>query len=198
LNARTRLRRPLAACCLLAALLAPAAAPAVELGAAGGVFAPFDGNTGGSASAQIAFRPSDESAWRLGAEILFREFDTGIFGADDVDTESYQLAAFAHYTFREPGWTVHPYTGFYVSGAVNVIDADDVRRQTAVRSIDDVGGAFGVGSLLGADIPVGQLFSFFAEARVHYDLHIHDAPDGQREQENFGGVTGMAGVRWRF
>lgn len=146
---------------------------------------------------QLAFVDDDREAWRVGAEFLYREFDTTVFGVSGVSTQTYSLGAFVHYRI---GWDfpVVPYVGADARASVNVIDSAPIASNTAgLVAISDIGGGIGFDGIFGLEVPLADRLIVFAEDRVGYDLQL-TSTNGSIDTENFGGMTGLGGVRLVF
>ena len=154
----------------------------------GGVFAPYDGDPGGSAMAGAEGRVSNHVS--VGGEVEYRRYDTALEGIPHVDTDTVNLRALVRYTWF-PG-PVHPYVG---AGAGIGIHSFDGTAHIGSYSVGLSGTGVGVGvlGLAGLDVPIGDRFSLFAEGRVSGDFETTLLSGDQ-----VGGVSGLSGARIRF
>lgn len=81
----------LALCALNFGAASPSAAD-FEFRAGGGVFSPWDGDTGYSVLAQ-AMGSTETRHWRFGGEFELRDYGSEFFGVKGVDVQSYHLRA---------------------------------------------------------------------------------------------------------
>lgn len=181
---------------VLALAVASPASAGFLMGAGGGVFGPYDGNTGFAIVGQ-AMGEIGDGHWRFGGEFQYRDFKSEFFKVQDVEVQMFQLQAFTHYRFL-PDAPVTPYVGVGIGLAVNVIDTDRIERE---RPNVDVFNSAGVGvggfGVLGIEVPAGPHVVFFVEGRATGDVQITQT-NGNTDTENLGGGEGLAGVRIRF
>lgn len=191
------IRKRLLSMAILALVPAYEAAASWEVGGGAGIFIPWEGSSGLTVAGQLAFVDDDRPAWRVGAEFLYRDFDTTVFGVSGVSTQTYSLGAFAHYRIVRD-FPVVPYVGADARASVNVIDSFRVASKTAgLVAISDVGGGIGFDGIFGLEVPLADRLIVFAEGRVGYDLQLTDT-NGSLDTENFGGMTGLGGIRLVF
>ncbi len=168
------------------------------VGVGGGYFVPWQGN-GGHASTAHALAESPGGHFRLGGEFLYRSYETRFFDVNDVDTDTYEVNFVLHYLFNPGG--ISPYLGFNTGLQVNKIRKTEVQDRGRVRVSDDLGVGWGFAAIAGLEIPLGDHFAFYGEARAGVAFQETDDDRGRnhgREQEDVGGATGVLGVRYRF
>jgi hypothetical protein len=178
-----------------AVLLLPSVGQAeLTVGAQGGVFDPWDGDTGYAVAGHV-LASLGEGHFRIGGEFEFRDYSSEFFGVSDVDVQSYHLRALAHYGFNPDG--INPYAGLGLGIAVNVVDTDAIEAANPSLDVfEDVGFGIGAVGILGIEIPLGGLVSLYGEGRASVDVQLTDSDDV--DVENLGGLSGLGGVRIRF
>jgi opacity protein-like surface antigen len=187
---------------LFAAFVAVPARAELSLGAGGEVAIPWDGDAGWGASVEALYR-LPERGWRFGGEFEYRHYQSGFFGANNIDVDSYQIRLIAHYLFDlGPVW---PYLGVGLHTAVNVIDDEAIEAQVAFANVDESGTSIGATAIAGLEIPLFDFLSVFGEARVGVDAqlteedeHCNFCDDDDVGVEELGGFAGRGGVRIRF
>ncbi len=169
----------------------------VYISGGGGIFFPFQGKSGFNAVVQAAGKISPRE--RMGMELEYRQYETELFNAKDIDTQSYIFRIFGHYLFPLGGIT--PYVGLGLNMAVNVFDKKEIeKKRSSVNIKRRWGFGYGLMGLAGVEVPVGRV-AFFAEGRVSGDYQLTDyKKSGKRKLgiESFSGLTGMGGLRVRF
>lgn len=99
----------------------------VVISGGGGIFYPFKGQSGVSGVIQaMGFLSPQE---RVGVELEYRKYETKLFNAQDIDTQSYILRGIGQYFFRSHGIT--PYIGLGVNIALNVFDESEIEKKEA-------------------------------------------------------------------
>jgi hypothetical protein len=155
----------------------------------GGIFAPFDGDVGGSALLGAEGRVTDHVS--VGGEVAYQRFDTpvtGLFGTriDDARVDAVQLRALVRYAWN-PG-LVQPYLGG--GGGIGIYD---VQGRSGSSSIEGTGVSLNLLGLAGVDVPIGSHLALFAEGRVSGDV-----ANLVFWSEQFGGASALTGARVRF
>jgi hypothetical protein len=171
----------------------------VIISGGGGIFYPFNGKVGFNGIVQAAGEVSPQN--RLGLELEYRNYETKLFKAKDIDTQSYIVRGIWQYFFRPHG--ISPYIGLGLNIAVNVFDKKEIEKK---RSSIDLKRGVGLGSgilgTLGVEVPMGSQLAFFAEGRVSGDFQLthYEKQSGTDKLsiESFSGLTGMGGIRIRF
>ncbi|MDH5427758.1 MAG: hypothetical protein OEZ57_01860 [Nitrospirota bacterium] len=171
----------------------------VVLSAGGGIFYPFQGKSGFNAIVQAAGKVSQQE--RLGVELEYRNYETKLFKAKDIDTQSYILRGIGQYFFRSSG--ISPYVGMGINFAVNVFDEDEIeRKRSSINIKQGWGFGYGIMGLLGLEVPVGGGLALFGEGRVSGDFQITSyksrSGNNKLRVESLSGLTGMGGLRMRF
>jgi len=173
---------------LLAAAPVGAADERGAVSVGGGVFAPYDGNPGGTALLGAEGRVSKHVS--VGGEVEYRKSEMRISSIPDVNVDSVNLRALVRYTWF-PG-PVHPYVG--AGAGLGVHSFDGTARVGSYRvGVDGTGVGVGVLGLAGLDVPLGERVSLFAEGRVSGDLETTLFSGDQ-----VGGVSGLSGARIHF
>ena len=165
----------------------------------GGIFYPFKGKSGFNGVVRVAGEISSHE--RLGVELEFRKYETELFKAKDIDTQSYIVRGIGQYYFRSQG--ISPYVGLGINLAVNVFDEDEIEKKRSSLNIKrGVGFGSGIMGVLGVEAPMGQQLAFFAEGRVSGDFQLthYEKRSGKDKLsiESLSGLTGMGGIRLRF
>ncbi len=170
----------------------------VFISGGGGIFYPFQGQSGYSAIIQFMGVQSPQE--RLGVELEFRNYEADVFDAQNVETQSYILRGIGQYFFRSQG--ISPYIGLGLNFAINVIDEDEVEKQRAIDVKREVGLGYGILGLLGVEIPLGGTVALFGEGRVSGDFQLNHfenrSGDDKITFESLSGVAGIGGLRFRF
>ncbi len=171
----------------------------VMISGGGGIFYPFKGKSGFNGVVQAAGKISPQE--RLGVELEYRNYETELFNAKDIDTQSYIVRGIGQYYFRPQG--ISPYVGLGINFAVNVFDEDEIeKKRSSVNIKQGWGFGYGIMALLGVEVPVGGGLAFFGEGRVSGDFQLtrYKSRSGKNKLsiENFSGLTGMGGIRMRF
>lgn len=171
----------------------------VVISGGGGIFYPFQGQTGFNSMVQAMGKISPQE--RIGVELEFRKYKTEFFNAKNIDTKSYIVRGIGQYYFIPGG--ISPYVGLGLNLAVNDFDGDEVERKRP--SVDvKTGWGFGYGIMgsLGVEVPVERQLAFFAEGRVSGDFQmtIYEKQSGKDKInfESLSGLTGMGGIRMSF
>jgi hypothetical protein len=178
----------------------------VSVGIGAGAFVPWQGNAGSAVTGNVLVS-SPTGHVRLGGELVYRSFESRFFDVNDVDVDSYQVSFVFHYLFNPEGFS--PYLGFTTGFSVNKIRKTEVQDQQPVRVTDDVGAGLGLSALVGLELPVGEHFALYGEARIGLASQQTSTDDDEDEYgyndsyddyetEDIGGVTGVLGVRYRF
>ena len=169
----------------------------VLISGGGGIFYPFKGKSGFNAVVQAAGKITPQE--RMGVELEYRQYETELFNAKDIDTQSYIFRIFGHYLFPLRGIT--PYLGIGLNMAVNVFDKKEIeRKRPSVNVKRGWGFGYGIMGLVGVEVPVGRMI-FFGEGRVSGDFQLSNYKKSGKNKiriENFSGLTGMGGIRVRF
>ncbi len=169
----------------------------VLISGGGGIFYPFKGKSGFNAVVQAAGKITPQE--RMGVELEYRQYETELFNAKDIDTQSYIFRIFGHYLFPLRGIT--PYLGIGLNMAVNVFDKKEIeRKRPSVNVKRGWGFGYGIMGLAGVEVPVGRVI-FFGEGRVSGDFQLSNYKKSGKNKiriENFSGLTGMGGIRVRF
>lgn len=171
----------------------------VVISGGGGIFYPFQGQSGVSGAIQAMGIISPQE--RMGVELEYRKYDTELFHAKNIDTQSYILRGLGQYYFRSHG--ISPYIGLGVNIALNVFDEKDIeKKRPSINVKGDKGFGYGIMGLLGVEAPVGQGVAVFAEGRVSADFQLTRYKNGSGKNkidlENLSGLTGMVGIRFHF
>jgi len=171
----------------------------VILSGGGGIFYPFKGKSGFNGVVQAAGKISPQE--RLGVELEYRNYETELFKAKDIDTQSYILRGIGQYYFRPQG--ISPYVGLGINLGVNVFDEKEIeKKRSSVNIKQGWGFGYGIMALLGVEVPVGGGLAFFGEGRVSGDYQItqFEKQSGKKKIriESLSGLTGMGGIRMRF
>ena len=172
---------------------------AVVVSGGGGIFYPFKGKSGFNGVVQAAGKIYPQE--RLGVELEYRNYETELLNAKDIDTQSYIVRGIGQYYFRPHG--ISPYVGLGINLAVNVFDEDEIeKRRPSVNVKRGWGFGYGIMGLLGVEVPMGQQLAFFAEGRVSGDFQLthYEKRSGKDKLtiESLSGLTGMGGIRMRF
>jgi hypothetical protein len=172
-------------------LAAGPAAAADERGAVwvgGGVFAPYDGNPGGTGVVGADGRVTRHVS--VGGEVEYRNAQTNVSGLHDVNTNSVNFRGLVRYTWF-PG-AVHPYVGAGAGVGVHHFDGT-VHIGPYPVSVAGTGVGVGVLGLAGLDVPLGDRVSLFAEGRLSGDVETTLFSGDQ-----VGGVSALSGARFTF
>jgi hypothetical protein len=146
---------------------------------------------------------------RIGGEFEARVYRTEVYDVDDVGIQSYIFRPQAHYVFL-PG-RITPYLGMGLSLHINVWDVDRIEDERPGLDIDgSTSSSGGIMGVAGLEVPLGDHFSIFAEARADasvqftqecttaiingFFVEVCDDVDSSQ----LGGATGMLGVRYQF
>jgi len=173
---------------LLAAGPAAAADERGTVWLGGGVFAPYDGNPGGSALLGAEGRVSQHLS--VGGEVEYRNAPMTVSGLHDVDTNSVNFRGLVRYTWLPS--VVHPYIGAGAGIGVHHFNGAAHLGPYPV-SVEGTGVGVGVLGLAGLDLPLGDRVSLFAEGRVSGDVETTLFSGDQ-----VGGVSGLSGARFTF
>ena len=171
----------------------------VVISGGGGIFYPFKGQSGVSGVIQaMGFLSPQE---RVGVELEYRKYETKLFNAKDIDTQSYILRGIGQYFFRSHGIT--PYIGLGVNIALNVFDESEIeKKRPSINVKGDKGIGSGIMGLVGLEVPMGQHVALFAEGRVSADVQFtrykNESGKNKFDVENLSGLTGLGGIRFRF
>ncbi len=165
----------------------------------GGIFYPFQGKSGFNAVVQATGKISAQE--RIGIELEYRNYETELFKAKDIDTQSYILRGVGQYFFRSQG--ISPYVGLGLSMGLNFFDEKEIeKKRPSVNIKQGWGLGYGILGLLGVEIPMGQEVVLFAEGRASGDFQLshHENRSGKNKLsiENLSGLTGMGGIRFRY
>lgn len=178
----------------------------VHLGAGAGYFVPWQGEGGHAVTGQVLVS-SPSGHFRLGGEVLWRSYESRIFEVSDVDVDSYEVNFVFHYLFNPEG--VSPYLGGVIGFNINKIRKTEVEGDRPLVDVkDDTGAGFGTALVAGLDIPIGDHFTLYGEARLGIayqqtssdddrDYGYYDDYDDY-DSEDLGGLTGVIGARYRF
>ena len=171
----------------------------VVISGGGGIFYPFKGNTGFNGVVQAVGLISDQE--RMGVELEYRNYETKLFKAKGIDTQSYIVRGIGQYFFRPNG--ISPYIGLGINFAVNVFDGNEIeKKRSSVDIKQDWGFGYGIMGLLGVEVPVGAGLALFGEGRVSGDFQFtrYKKRSGKNKLsvESLSGLTGMGGLRMRF
>lgn len=182
-----------------AKVIEPEESDTVVISGGGGIFYPFQGQSGVSGAIQAMGIISPQE--RMGVELEYRKYDTDLFHAKNIDMQSYILRGIGQYFFRTHG--ISPYVGLGVNIALNVFDENDVEnKRTSINVKGDKGFGYGIMGLMGVEAPVGQGVAVFAEGRVSADFQLtrykNASGNNKIDVENLSGLTGMVGIRIRF
>jgi len=166
-----------------------------SMGAGAGVFTPFEGSPGVNVLLR-GHTDEDDSPWRFGAELEYRNYKSDIFGVENVDFDSISLRGIVQYVFRiEP---VRPYVGAGIGINLNIFDGNKVEDEiSGSETLADFGTGIGVVGMGGLELPLGETFALFGEARAGVDFQLTSESD-DIGAENLGGFSGMGGLRVRF
>jgi hypothetical protein len=171
----------------------------VVISGGGGIFYPFKGRSGVSGVIQaMGFLSPQE---RVGVEMEYRKYETNLFKAKDIDTQSYILRGIGQYYFRSHGIT--PYIGLGVNIALNVYDESEIeKKRPSINVKGDKGIGSGIMGLVGLEVPMGQHVALFAEGRVSADIQFtrykNESGKNKFDVESLSGLTGLGGIRIRF
>lgn len=182
-----------------AKVIEPEESNEVVISGGGGIFYPFKGRSGVSGVIQaMGFLSPQE---RVGVELEYRKYETNLFKAKDIDTQSYILRGIGQYFFRSHGIT--PYIGLGVNIALNVYDESEIeKKRPSINVKGDKGIGSGIMGLVGLEVPMGQHVALFAEGRVSADIQFtrykNESGKNKFDVENLSGLTGIGGIRLRF
>ena len=182
-----------------AKVIEPEESNEVVISGGGGIFYPFKGKSGVSGVIQaMGFLSPQE---RVGVELEYRKYETKLFNAKDIDTQSYILRGIGQYFFRSHGIT--PYIGLGVNIALNVFDENEIeKKRPSIKVKGDKGIGSGIMGLVGLEVPMGQQVALFAEGRVSADIQFtrykNESGNNKFDVENLSGLTGIGGMRIRF
>lgn len=182
-----------------AKVIEPEESDAVVISGGGGIFYPFQGQTGVNGAIQaMGFISPHE---RMGVEFEYRNYQNELLHAKNIDTQSYILRGMGQYFFRSHGFS--PYIGLGLNIALNVFDEKEIeKKRDSINVKGDKGFGYGIMGLLGVEAPVGQGIAVFAEGRVSADFLVTRYKNGSGnnkiEVENLSGLTGMIGMRFHF
>lgn len=165
----------------------------------GGIFYPFKGKSGFNGVVQVAGKISPQE--RLGIELEYRNYETELFNAKDIDTQSYIVRGIGQYFFRSQG--ISPYVGLGLSLGINVFDEKEIEnKRSSINLQQGWGFGYGIMGLLGVEVPVGGGLALFGEGRVSGDFQVSRYKNGSGNHkisfESLSGLTGMGGIRMRF
>ncbi|MEZ4352246.1 MAG: hypothetical protein R3F16_01110 [Myxococcota bacterium] len=188
--------------------------------AGGGVFDPWKGSPGYEVSASLLGTYEDMPYLRVGIELAHRRAEAKVVKAWNVDFESYRFSVVLHGCLL-PDVPVQPYLGGRVTVAYNDGDAGDVelrRPDYDVQRSDTPG--LGAALLAGLDVPLGGRVVLFGEVSVGTDVLATEGKNDRRRDaprsdgdgidlsphfdlppftgDEIGGVSGVAGLRFRF
>ncbi len=171
----------------------------VIISAGGGIFYPFKGKLGFNGVVQASGKISSQE--RMNLEFEYRKYETELFKAKNIDTQSFILRGFGQYFFFPHG--ISPYVGLGINLAVNVFDENEIeRKRSSVNVQQGWGFGYGIMGLLGIEVPLGGGVAFFGEGRVSGDFQVSrykKRSGGNKIRiENLSGLTGMGGIRLRF
>ncbi len=171
----------------------------VVISGGGGIFYPFQGQSGVSGVIQAMGILSPQE--RMGVELEYRRYETELFNTKSIDTQSYILRGMGQYFFRSHG--ISPYVGLGVNIALNVFDEKDIEKnRSSINVKGDKGIGSGVMGLLGVVVPMGQSMALFAEGRVSADFQLtrykNESGNNKFDVENLSGLSGIAGIRFHF
>ncbi len=170
----------------------------VVISGGGGIFYPFNGNTGFNGVVQAMGLISDQE--RMGVELEYRNYETKLFNVKAVDTQSYIVRGIGQYFFRPNG--ISPYIGLGINFAVNVFDGNEIeKKRSSVDIKQGWGFGYGLMGLLGVEVPVGGGIALFGEGRVSGDVQVTRYKKSGKNKltvESLSGLTGMGGIRMRF
>jgi hypothetical protein len=174
-----------------------AAAAGVTMGAHAGAFSPWQGDGDESVAAHV-LAVSRSGRFRWGAEFEYREFDTKIFRVRDVNVESYIARLLFHWVIVPKG-PLHPYVGLSINSGVNRVDDDLVDAQKGRNAIADHVVSAGFDGIVGIEVSLARWVSLYGEGRLGYSAMVTERKDtNDVKAENFGGATGVAGIRFNF
>ena len=182
-----------------AKVIEPEESNEVVISGGGGIFYPFKGRSGVSGVIQaMGFLSPQE---RVGVELEYRNYESNLFKAKDIDTQSYILRGIGQYFFRSHGIT--PYIGLGVNIALNVYDESEIeKKRPSINVKGDKGIGSGIMGLVGLEVPMGQHVALFAEGRVSADIQFtrykNESGKNKFDVENLSGLTGIGGIRIRF
>jgi hypothetical protein len=182
-----------------AKVIEPEESNEVVISGGGGIFYPFKGRSGVSGVIQaMGFLSPQE---RVGVEMEYRKYETNLFKAKDIDTQSYILRGIGQYYFRSHGIT--PYIGLGVNIALNVYDESEIeKKRPSINVKGDKGIGSGIMGLVGLEVPMGQHVALFAEGRVSADIQFtrykNESGKNKFDVESLSGLTGLGGIRIRF
>jgi hypothetical protein len=182
-----------------AKVIEPEESNEVVISGGGGIFHPFKGKSGVSGVIQaMGFLSPQE---RVGVELEYRNYESNLFKAKDIDTQSYILRGIGQYFFRSHGIT--PYIGLGVNIALNVYDESEIeKKRPSINVKGDKGIGSGIMGLVGLEVPMGQHVALFAEGRVSADIQFtrykNESGKNKFDVENLSGLTGIGGIRIRF
>lgn len=182
-----------------AKVIEPEESETVIISGGGGIFHPFQGQSGVSGTIQAMGIISPQE--RMGVELEYRNYKNELFHAKNIDTQSYILRGIGQYFFRSHG--ISPYVGLGVNIALNVFDEKDIeKKRDSINVKGDKGFGYGIMGLLGVEAPVGQGVAVFAEGRVSADFLVtqykNSSGNNKIDVENLSGLTGMIGMRFHF
>jgi hypothetical protein len=101
--------------------------------------------------------------------------------------------------FPMPEWAVQPYVGIGIGTEIQYVDSDEVEDQQGDDIVPTVGSGLSLSGILGAEIPLGDHVSFFAEGRIGYSMLLIVRKDNDSvDHEDTGGALGLGGLRIRF
>jgi len=154
--------------------------------ASGGVFVPYNGSAGPSATLSAEGRVTD--ALSVGGELEYRQFDVDGVAGTTASVESLHARALVRYTWDSG--IVRPYVG--AGAGVGIHDVSGtIRDHGDLFGINGTAVSLGVLGLAGVDLPLGDRFALFAEGRVSGDFATNLLSGTQ-----LGGASAMSGACW--
>ena len=181
---------------LLVAVVSQSLANDRLIAAAGGSFAPSDGDSGTTAS--LLYFWSTEERSSIGVELERRTFESRIFGVDGVEVDSWLLSTKLRYAIVPEG-DVRWYVGGSIGVSVNKIDAGAVERSRSALFVTDVGTGLDLAALAGVDYRLSATTRLFAEAAYDVNFQLTEEFRGAGSgSEQLGGLSLKAGIGYAF
>jgi opacity protein-like surface antigen len=169
---------------VVAAIMTPlmvgaATASELQIGAAGGVYAPYDSEDDPYEKGFVLLSQllwvGDNEHLRWGGELQLRSFEAD---RDDDHVQLYTLQALFHYRIL-PNEVVNPYLG--VGAGMTLVDLNE----------DETFGGVG---LVGVEFKLEPAVMFFVEGRATIDIPVENDFD----EDELSGLGGIAGFRVAF
>jgi hypothetical protein len=167
-----------------------------HLNLGGGVFQPWDGDTGHTVSGMLHRGFGSDRFW-VGGEVEYRRYEPDLKRGYQPDMDTWAVRfQFQYHPF--PKAIVSPYVGVAVGFLVSRVEQNRASDGDRVR--DDVSGGTTLLALAGFEIPLPFVdpLQLFAEGRLGNASDAWKRKGGNYQMDQVGGVTGLCGLRVRF